>query len=116
MDNSGLIVAVRTRRPVRSFFCGALACFLGLIGSGDLHAAWEPRSRRPVAQGPDHRLVYSTDERGNRIPDFSYSGYMAGVRPIPDVPIRVLVPVAAGHATERSDGKQTGCPTGKRTQ
>ncbi len=101
MNNSGPIVAVRKRSPVRLFICGALVCLLGLTESADLHAAWEPRSRRPVAQGPDRRLVYSTDERGNRIPDFSYCGYMAAARPIPDVPIRVLVPVAPGDATER---------------
>jgi len=45
--------------------------------------------------------VYSADERGNRIPDFSYCGYMAGERPIPDVPIRIVVPVVPGDATQR---------------
>jgi hypothetical protein len=45
--------------------------------------------------------VYSTDERGNRIPDFSYCGYMAAEQPIPDVPIRIVVPAVPGDATQR---------------
>lgn len=80
---------------------GVLACLTGLIGLADLHAAWDPRTRPPVSQGRDRRLVYSADERGNRIPDFSYCGYMAAERPIPDVPIRVVVPVLPGDATQR---------------
>lgn len=33
------------------------------------------------------------------MPDFSYCGYMAGEWPIPDAPIRVVVPVVPGDAT-----------------
>lgn len=54
-----------------------------------------------MSVGPNQRLVYSTDEQGNRVPDFSYCGYMAAERPIPDVPIRVVVPVVPGDATQR---------------
>jgi len=74
---------------------------LGWIGLADLRAAWDPRTNRPISQGPGRRLVYSADERGNRIPDFSYCGYMAAEQPIPDVPIRVVVPAADGDATRR---------------
>jgi len=80
---------------------GALACVLGLTVCTDLHASWEPRTKRPVSQGPDRRLVYSTDARGNRICDFSYCGYMAAEKPIPDVPVRIVVPVSQGDATAR---------------
>ncbi len=82
-------------------YVSVLVCVAGLIGWADLHAAWEPRTKRPVSQGPGRRLVYSTDERGNRIPDFSYCGYMAAERPIPDVPIRIVVPPVPGDATSR---------------
>jgi hypothetical protein len=34
------------------------------------------------------RLVYHHDEKGNRIPDFSYVGYHAGEQAIPDVAVR----------------------------
>jgi len=45
--------------------------------------------------------VYTPDERGNRIPDFSYCGYMAAERFIPDVPVRVVVQVTQGDTTQR---------------
>lgn len=48
-----------------------------------------------------NRLVYSVDSLGNRIPDFSYCGYMAGELAIPTVPIRVVVPVVNDDATLR---------------
>jgi hypothetical protein len=44
--------------------------------------------------------VYVPDARGDRIPDFSHAGYGAGAS-IPDVPVRVVVPVAAGDSTAR---------------
>lgn len=46
-------------------------------------------------------LLYVPDERGNRIPDFSYAGYAAGEQLIPEVPVRIFVPVKAGDATRR---------------
>ncbi len=69
--------------------------------SAGARGGWDPRTNKPVSQGRDGRLVYATDERGNRIPDFSYCGYLAGEKPIPDVPIRVVVPAVAGDATRR---------------
>src|SRR5436853_4660431 len=36
-------------------------------------------------------LSYSTDESGNRIPDFSYCGYAGGNASPPEAPVRVLV-------------------------
>ena len=47
------------------------------------------------------KLVYSSDELGNRIPDFSYCGYKASEQPIPTVDVKVVVPVKAGDATLR---------------
>ena len=44
-----------------------------------------------VALGPDGKLVYTPDERGNLIPDFSRSGYMGGGVKIPDVPVKATV-------------------------
>ncbi|MDP4186459.1 MAG: pectate lyase, partial [Bacteroidota bacterium] len=55
----------------------------------------------PVSVGPDGRLVYIPDELGNRIPDFSYCGYMASGQEIPNVPVRVVVPLLKGDATLR---------------
>lgn len=47
------------------------------------------------------KLVYSNDELSNRIPDFSYCGYKASEQPIPNVDVKVVVPVKAGDATFR---------------
>src|SRR5689334_5656556 len=55
----------------------------------------------PVAVGKDGRLVYSPDEKGDRVPDFSYSGYKGGDSTIPDVPVRIVVPLKPGDATVR---------------
>jgi len=60
--------------------------------------AQEPPS--PVAWKGGH-LVYAPDDRGDRIPDFSYSGYKGGDSALPDVPVRVIVPLRAGDATLR---------------
>jgi hypothetical protein len=51
-----------------------------------------------VVQG---KLRYSPDSLGNRIPDFSYCGYKAGEQQIPDVDIKIVVPVTDGDATDR---------------
>ncbi|KAA9345432.1 DUF6298 domain-containing protein [Larkinella humicola] len=61
----------------------------------------KPVKKQPVAPGPQGRLVYEPDERGNRISDFSYCGYQAGNQSIPDIVIRVVVPFRKGDATRR---------------
>lgn len=59
----------------------------------------QPKPLPPVALNAGGTLVYTPDAQGNRIPDFSYCGYMAGEQPIPDVPVRIVVPVIKGDAT-----------------
>lgn len=46
-------------------------------------------------------LTYHPDSLGNRIVDFSYCGYAASNEAIPDVSVKVVVPVAKGDATQR---------------
>jgi len=53
-------------------------------------------AKRFVFPGKDGTLVYDRDARGNRIPDFSHSGYMGGGKAIPEPPVRVFVPTALG--------------------
>jgi hypothetical protein len=57
--------------------------------------------RRFVDVGPDGKLIYATDARGNRIPDFSHCGYRGGGVVIPHVPVRVVVAPKAGDSTAR---------------
>jgi hypothetical protein len=53
-------------------------------------------------QFQDGRLIYGTDEQGNRIPDFSTVGYEGGGVIIPEVPVRgTLEPAASGDDTPR---------------
>lgn len=48
------------------------------------------------------QLVYKPEPNGDRIPDFSYCGYMASEKAIPNsVPVKVVVPVTKGDATNR---------------
>lgn len=54
----------------------------------------------PLSESKGH-LIYTPDEHGNRIPDFSYCGYMASDQSIPDVPIKIVVPISKGDATLR---------------
>jgi hypothetical protein len=49
-----------------------------------------------VSPGKDGKLVYETDRRGDRIPDFSHCGYGGGGAAIPDVPVRVVVAPGKG--------------------
>lgn len=46
------------------------------------------------------RLIYTADSLGNRIPDFSHAGYMAGEQAIPMAQARIVVPLVDGDATE----------------
>src|SRR5206468_1046060 len=78
------------RRLTSTFAIMSAACGLAF--------AAEPRY---VSPGGDGRLVYEADARGNRVPDFSHCGYLGGGVTIPDVPVRVRVPVVPGDATAR---------------
>ena len=66
-----------------------------------LAQAAPPPPKPDVALGQDGKLAYVADEHGNRIPDFSYAGYMGGGVRIPDVPVKIVVPVAGGDARGR---------------
>ncbi|MEI7421525.1 MAG: DUF6298 domain-containing protein [Prolixibacteraceae bacterium] len=55
----------------------------------------------PISVGSDGHLTYAADARGDRVPDFSYCGYLAGAQSLPFVAVRVVVPAVAGDATNR---------------
>ncbi|RRN77890.1 pectate lyase, partial [Pseudoxanthomonas sp. SGD-10] len=59
------------------------------------------QAQLPVYLDKNQKLAYTPDSLGNQIPDFSYSGYYGGDRALPDVAIKVIVPVAKGDATLR---------------
>ncbi|MFV0365710.1 MAG: DUF6298 domain-containing protein [Mangrovibacterium sp.] len=45
----------------------------------------------PPLQYKEGKLIYTTDEQGNKIPDFSYSGYKASAECIPFVPNKLVL-------------------------
>jgi len=73
----------------------------GAFLSGPVRAQKKARPAEPpapvVAKGG--HLVYTPDERGNQIPDFSYSGYMGGDSVIPTARVRVVIHRMDGDAT-----------------
>jgi hypothetical protein len=56
---------------------------------------------QPPLSNVKGKLAYVADSLGNRVPDFSYCGYMGGDKAIPDAPVKVVVPVKGGDATVR---------------
>jgi hypothetical protein len=61
----------------------------------------QPRQGTWINLADDGRLLYHRDERGNRIPDFSDCGYLAGQSGIPLVPARVVVQPGEGDDRAR---------------
>lgn len=61
----------------------------------------KPIKPLPPVAFSNNKLVYTADSLGNRIPDFSYSGYKASEQVIPSIPVKVTVPFIKGDATNR---------------
>ena len=63
----------------------------------------QPADMRPtvsrVHPSPAGKLVYTADDQGNTIPDFSHAGYGGGGTPIPDVPVKETIWPVAGDNT-----------------
>ncbi len=67
-------------------------------GSVDVRA---PAGTEWVTPGDDGRLVYATDPRGNRVPDFSHAGYGGGGVALPEVPTVIALMPTEGDQTGR---------------
>jgi hypothetical protein len=52
-----------------------------------------------VASVPNGRLVYKALDKGDKIMDFSFAGYMGGGVMIPDIPVKLTVPDGVDDAT-----------------
>ncbi len=55
----------------------------------------------PIHITEEGKLIFKRDEKGDRVPDFSYCGYQASELPIPDVAVKVIVHAREGDATDR---------------
>lgn len=73
----------------------------GLSSFSSFSQGKKAEPKPPVYAEKGGSLSYTPDERGNRIPDFSYAGYKAGAQAIPEVPVKVFVPSKKGDATFR---------------
>lgn len=71
--------------------------FLSMAAAASLTCA--ETAPRPVTLGASGRLVYHTTARGDRVPDFSYAGYMGGGVPLPSVPVARRVKPSGGDDT-----------------
>ncbi|MEO6733734.1 MAG: DUF6298 domain-containing protein [Ferruginibacter sp.] len=75
-----------------------------LLGCALLQQAVAQKKSSPVPPivFKNGQLTYTAEPSGDRIPDFSYCGYMASEKAIPsNVPVKVVVPVMKGDATNR---------------
>jgi hypothetical protein len=84
----------------KSILHAVIACVFVLTNPFHITAQKEAKPLPPLSFDKG-KLVYTTDEQGNRIPDFSYCGYMASEKQIPTIPVKVIVPVTKGDATLR---------------
>ena len=75
----------------------SLACLLAVSAF-----AAPPKEAPPITQEAG-ALKYTADDKGNRIPDYSYAGYCAG-EAIPTVPAKVLAMTPEADNTARLQG------------
>lgn len=85
------IISSSLREPL--CFC-ALVAFFSFV----FFTAWSQQNI-PVFINNKGILEYTPDKKGDRIPDFSFCGYMSGGKEIPFVPVKVVVPAQTGDAT-----------------
>src|SRR5689334_20375178 len=81
-------IAIVTRLALFTWICS---------GVHSLHAQNAPKQLPVYVK--DRKLAYTPDSLGNRVPDFSYCGYRPGTYPIPEAPIKIIVPAVKGDAT-----------------
>ncbi|MFL5739410.1 MAG: DUF6298 domain-containing protein [Flavisolibacter sp.] len=92
-----MIESVNSRKAFRSSIL-LVACLSSCFVFAQ---AKKQKTLAPIIVQSNGQIAYTPDSLGNRVPDFSYAGYMAGEKSIPDVPIKVIVPFVNGDATLR---------------
>ena len=85
----------------RKLFAAAKCIFILLLSMNEVTAQKKIAPPMPVVYSKEGKFVYTADSLNNRIPDFSYCGYMASEKAIPDVAVKIVVPVSKGDATLR---------------
>ncbi|HKZ68189.1 MAG TPA: DUF6298 domain-containing protein [Chitinophagaceae bacterium] len=85
----------------KKYFIHAVAICICLSIAFNKSFAQKVEKPLPPLSAVKGKLQYVPDSLGNRVPDFSYCGYKAGEKIIPDAGIKVVVPVSEGDATLR---------------
>ena len=81
-------------------FWSSFILFLLILGLPEItYAHFETTPNSPIQLSKDGKLSYKADANGDRVPDFSFCGYMASEMSISDVPVKVIVPAMKGDAT-----------------
>lgn len=57
----------------------------------------------PVLQFAGGKLHYTSDYRGNRLPDYSHAGYAGGGEALPNVPVKIILEPAADNASDDAE-------------
>lgn len=91
-------MATKVLKRTGTFFATVL--ILGIM-AGSSSGAEEGSEISFLTLGQDGQLNYGTDQKGNRIPDFSHCGYRGADYSIPDCSIRVVLSPAEGDNTDR---------------
>lgn len=84
---------------LKSFYCVIALSVVAICTTVSVYAQKQPEYHPLVVT--KGKLIYNADSLGNRILDFSNCGYKASEEPIPDVPVKVVVPVTKDDATLR---------------
>ena len=91
-----------TKQSTKKKYKVLLTCFIGLIiFDTSLFAQEGQEAIAPISSSKEGKLQYTPNEKGDRVPDFSFAGYKAGEEAIPNVPVKVIVPFKTGDATLR---------------
>jgi hypothetical protein len=85
---------------VNQLYISALLFIAGGLYTATVFGQKEAKPLPPLSFNKN-QPVYTADSVGNRIPDFSYAGYKASEKKIPDIPVKIIVPVTTGDATNR---------------
>src|SRR4030095_16076340 len=81
---------------IQKFLFASFLCFVSInfcIAQSSAKSQWV----YPNSQG---KLTYKTLDRGDKIMDFSYAGYLGGGVSIPSVPVKITLSPLAGDNTD----------------
>jgi hypothetical protein len=93
------IGAFTANGPIQAFtLTGDASTQLNALQLRDV-TTYAPPQAKWVHFGANGLLAYYADNLGNRIPDFSYAGYMGGGVPLPVVPVKQTISPSDGDDT-----------------